>query len=192
EARPPQRPDPDRDGGRPPVRRARGRVGDRGERVRVAGGGVAPHARGVCPRSAARPRDRPRPGRHVRPAESPRRPVVPLPRPEDQARGVTRRGLPVAARIGLVMPAAVTLAALFAPQLAPHAHDDQDLGRALLPPVGLPGADRAYLLGTDYLGRDLLSRLVVAARTSLALGLAAVVVAGPVRLPPGLVAGVRP
>jgi len=102
---------------------------------------------------------------------------------------VTRRGLPVAARIGLVMTAAVTLAALFAPQLAPHAHDDQDLGRALLPPVGLPGADRAYLLGTDYLGRDLLSRLVVAARTSLAVGLAAVVVAGLVGLPLGLVAG---
>jgi peptide/nickel transport system permease protein len=100
-----------------------------------------------------------------------------------------RRGTPAGGWLGLVMTGLVVTAALFAPQLAPHAYDDQDLGRALLPPFWMSDADPAFLLGTDYLGRDLLSRLVYAARTSLLVGAAAVVVAGMVGVAVGLVAG---
>jgi peptide/nickel transport system permease protein len=99
------------------------------------------------------------------------------------------RGIPRASWLGLAMTAVVVVAALLAPQVAPHAYDDQDLGRALLPPFWMGQADPAFPLGTDYLGRDLLSRLIYAARTSLLVGVAAVTVAGIVGLPVGLLAG---
>jgi peptide/nickel transport system permease protein len=102
---------------------------------------------------------------------------------------MTWRAVPLTSRIGLSMTLVVVLAALFAPYVAPHAYDDQDLGRALLPPLWVSGADPAYPLGTDYLGRDLLSRLLYAARTSLLVGVTAVLVAGCVGLGLGLVAG---
>jgi len=87
------------------------------------------------------------------------------------------------------MTAAIVLVAIFAPLLAPHAYDDQDLARSLLPPAWLPGADASYPLGTDYQGRDLLSRLIFGARTSLAVGAAAVVLAGLIGVSLGLLAG---
>ncbi|HEV8310033.1 MAG TPA: ABC transporter permease [Methylomirabilota bacterium] len=92
-------------------------------------------------------------------------------------------------RVGLIMTLAVVTAALLAPQLSPHTPDDQDLGRALLPPFWMAGADPAYPLGTDYLGRDLLSRLIYAGRTSLLVGITAVIVAGLAGITLGLVAG---
>jgi peptide/nickel transport system permease protein len=67
--------------------------------------------------------------------------------------------------------------------------NDQDLGRALLPPFWISGADPAFPLGTDYLGRDLLSRLIYGARTSLSVGVSAVTLAGVLGVPLGLVAG---
>ncbi len=100
-----------------------------------------------------------------------------------------RPRLPLRAQVGLVMTAAIVLVAIFAPLLAPHAYDDQDLARSLLPPAWLPGADASYPLGTDYQGRDLLSRLIFGARTSLAVGAAAVVLAGLIGVSLGLLAG---
>jgi peptide/nickel transport system permease protein len=100
-----------------------------------------------------------------------------------------RRRVPLASWLGLAMTAIVVTTALLAPQLAPQNPDDQDLGRALLPPFWMGQADPAFPLGTDYLGRDLLSRLIYAARTSLLVGVAAVSVAGLVGLPLGLLAG---
>jgi peptide/nickel transport system permease protein len=97
--------------------------------------------------------------------------------------------LPLRGQIGVVMTATVVLVAVFAPLLAPHPFDDQDLARSLLPPAWLPGADASYPLGTDYQGRDLLSRVIFGARTSLAVGAAAVVLAGMIGVSLGLVAG---
>lgn len=99
------------------------------------------------------------------------------------------RRFPPTVLIGGAMTAVVVCAAIFAPLLAPHAYDDQDLARTLLPPFWLPGANPAYPLGTDFLGRDLLSRLVYGARTSLAVGALAVLLAGAVGVTLGLVAG---
>ncbi len=87
------------------------------------------------------------------------------------------------------MTSAVVLVAVFAPLLAPHPYDDQDLLASLLPPFWLSGADPAYPLGADFQGRDLLSRLMYGARTSLLIGTSAVVVAGLVGIPLGLLAG---
>src|SRR5215472_12605888 len=92
---------------------------------------------------------------------------------------------------GLSIVTLVTLAAIFAPVLAPHDYQDQQLPKALLGPFWQPGADPAYLLGTDHLGRDELSRILFAARTSLLVGAGGVVIAGALGVVLGLVAGYR-
>ncbi|MCC6176941.1 MAG: ABC transporter permease [Chloroflexi bacterium] len=102
---------------------------------------------------------------------------------------LARRAMPASAWIGLVMTALVVLVALAAPLLAPYAPDDQDLGRSLAPPFWLPGGSLESPLGADYQGRDLLSRLIFGARTSLLVGVSAVAVAGLLGAPLGLVAG---
>jgi peptide/nickel transport system permease protein len=58
-------------------------------------------------------------------------------------------------------------AAIFAPLLSPHDPLAQDLMTQMLPPAWQPGADPAYWLGTDSLGRDVLSRTIYAARIAL-------------------------
>lgn len=60
------------------------------------------------------------------------------------------------------------LGGLFANVLAPHDPTTQDLRARLQPPIGF-GGTRAHLLGTDPLGRDVLSRLIYGARISLAI-----------------------
>lgn len=73
--------------------------------------------------------------------------------------------------------------AALAPSIAPHDPLKQDLGHILSPP------SLKHLLGTDDLGRDVLSRLVHGARLSLAASLMAVAIAAVVGVPVGLVAG---
>ena len=63
-------------------------------------------------------------------------------------------------------------AAIFAGTVAPHNPIENNLPGRLLPPWWMDGADAAYRLGTDSLGRDLLSRLIYGARVSLAIGFA--------------------
>ena len=62
--------------------------------------------------------------------------------------------------IGLVVFGLLVLIAIFAPVLAPHAPEAQDKASFLLPPVWQEGGDPRYLLGTDPVGRDILSRLI--------------------------------
>jgi len=65
----------------------------------------------------------------------------------------------------------VLFAALFAPWLAPHDPGEQDLLANLLPPAFLAGGDTAHLLGTDSLGRDILSRLIYGARVAMVVAI---------------------
>lgn len=67
----------------------------------------------------------------------------------------------------------LALAALLAPWVAPHDPLAQDLFLGRLPPVGMAGAEPGYLLGTDSLGRDVLSRVVHGARIALVVALVA-------------------
>ena len=62
---------------------------------------------------------------------------------------------------------ALALIAVLAPYAAPHDPNAQDLLYTLLPPAWAPGGDPAYLLGTDSLGQDILSRLIWGTRTAL-------------------------
>ena len=68
---------------------------------------------------------------------------------------------------GLAIILIICICALFAPYLAPHDPNDQDLIATLLPPVWVTGGDAAHLLGTDSLGRDVLSRLIYGARVAM-------------------------
>lgn len=60
--------------------------------------------------------------------------------------------------------------ALFAHWLAPHDPIANNLVHRLKPPAWITGSDPTYPLGTDALGRDVLSRLIYGARVSLAIG----------------------
>ena len=90
--------------------------------------------------------------------------------------------------VGLVILAVVVAVGLLAPWIAPHGYDDQDLDTMLRAPIWAGGA-WSHVLGTDPLGRDLLSRIVYGARTSLLLALASVLIAGVVGVTLGLVSG---
>jgi peptide/nickel transport system permease protein len=79
--------------------------------------------------------------------------------------------------------------AVLAPFLAPHPPLQGSLGDKLRPPAWVDGGQWRYPLGTDLLGRDILSRLIHGARTSLAAAAVAVVVAGTLGTLVGLVAG---
>ncbi len=59
----------------------------------------------------------------------------------------------------------VCVIAIFAPWIAPYSFDIQNIDRALMSP------DRLNLLGTDSLGRDMLSRIIYGARMSMAVGI---------------------
>ena len=88
----------------------------------------------------------------------------------------------------LVIVASVVLAAL-APALAPVDPIRNDLLARLAPPMWMDGGSARHPLGTDTLGRDVVSRLLYGARVSLLVGFAAVLVAGVVGVALGLVAG---
>lgn len=85
--------------------------------------------------------------------------------------------------LGLLIVAALVLVAIFAPYLAPHNPTRPDF-MALL-----KGPSDTYLLGTDELGRDILSRLIWGARASLQAGLIAVLLAAGIGVPIGLISG---
>lgn len=90
---------------------------------------------------------------------------------------------------GAILLTLVLFVAIFAPLIAPH---DPNLKEPLLrlkPPIWLEGGVEGYLLGTDVLGRDILSRIIFGARVSVAVGTAAVAVAGTIGVTLGVVTG---
>ncbi len=83
----------------------------------------------------------------------------------------------------------VCLAALLAPHLAPHDPGEMNITERLRPPFWMEGGSVEHFLGTDALGRDIVSRIVFGARISLVVGLGAVVLGGFVGVTLGLLAG---
>ena len=101
-------------------------------------------------------------------------------------RSLWKAKLPI---IGLIILAAVVLSAVASPLLAPYSPNLVDVSKRLLPPAFAAGGDPSHVLGTDGMGRDVLSRLIYGARVSLLVGLMAVVVAGAIGITLGLIAG---
>jgi peptide/nickel transport system permease protein len=79
--------------------------------------------------------------------------------------------------------------ALFSPWIAPHDPLKQNLGNALKPPFWQAGGSATHLLGTDNLGRDVLSRIVYGARVSVIVGFAGVLLSGLMGTFLGILAG---
>jgi len=90
---------------------------------------------------------------------------------------------------GLVVALILAVVALAAPLLAPHDPLEQDLLLSFAPPFWRSGADPGYLLGTDSLGRDILSRLIYGARIALTVALVAATLAALLGTVLGLLSG---
>jgi peptide/nickel transport system permease protein len=87
------------------------------------------------------------------------------------------------AMFGLVIIVLTILTAIFAPLLAPYEPNKPDFASVLLQP------GRHHLLGTDALGRDTLSRVIYGSRTSLTIGMMAIITAAVLGMTLGLLAG---
>ncbi|MCI0518911.1 MAG: hypothetical protein L0Z70_01475, partial [Chloroflexi bacterium] len=91
--------------------------------------------------------------------------------------------------LGLVLFLLLVFTAIFAPLLAPHDPLDQNLSDSKTPPVWQDGGEAKYLLGTDNLGRDQLSRIIYGSRVSLTVGFFGVLIAAGIGMVVGLIAG---
>jgi peptide/nickel transport system permease protein len=84
---------------------------------------------------------------------------------------------------GLVIILILVITAIFAPLLAPYDPYEQKLGDSLLP------LSKAHLLGTDVLGRDVLTRIIFGSRNSLLVCVVAIFIASSIGMAIGLIAG---
>ena len=121
-------------------------------------------------------------------------PTVPLaaPRPWAEREWVTLLRRLVRRRtalFGLLVVLGVVLAAAFASVVAPFDPLEQDIGQRLREPGWQDAQGHVHPLGTDHLGRDILSRIVFGSRIALVVGLAAVLISGVLGMLIGLVAG---
>lgn len=101
-------------------------------------------------------------------------------------RRLMRAKLALAGSIILLL---VSLTAVFAPIIVPADPSEVNIMDRLKPPVWQEGGDPRHLLGTDQVGRDILSRLIYGSRVSLLVGLAAVALGGTVGVILGLTSG---
>jgi peptide/nickel transport system permease protein len=107
------------------------------------------------------------------------------------ARVLKRR--PRTFRVGLALAwfviAVLVLCAVFGSAITPHNPLSMNIRLANLPPGTAAPSGLPFLLGTDLLGRDLLSRIMIGARITLLVGLASIVVSGTTGVALGLIAG---
>jgi len=102
---------------------------------------------------------------------------------------VTRGRGDRAALLGLAVLIAAVFASILAPALAPADPIKNQLLDRLSPPMWAAGGSAAHPLGTDTLGRDVLSRLVYGARVSLAVGFITVAISGAIGVALGVLGG---
>lgn len=90
---------------------------------------------------------------------------------------------------GLIFILFIIIVALAAQWIAPHSPAEQFRGHLLMPPVWMEGGSWQFILGTDDVGRDILSRLIYGARLSLLVGVVVVIVSLILGITLGLLAG---
>jgi len=100
-----------------------------------------------------------------------------------------RRRLPRMLLLAAAPIAAALACAVFAPQLAPHDPSRGDLSARLRPPAFMAAGSAAHVLGTDQLGRDILSRIIYGARISLLVGGVSALIGGSIGLALGMIGG---
>ncbi|MDA0699678.1 MAG: ABC transporter permease [bacterium] len=91
--------------------------------------------------------------------------------------------------IGAFMVVSVVVVALFAPWIAPHDPAQHNRRDRFRPPVWMEGGGPDHVLGTDQLGRDIMSRLIHGSRISVAVGVSSVLIGGILGALLGLLAG---
>ncbi|HVV19224.1 MAG TPA: ABC transporter permease [Pseudonocardiaceae bacterium] len=93
------------------------------------------------------------------------------------------------AQVAVAILVIVVLVGIFGPLIAPHDPTLQDLTARLKPPFWAAGHVPGHLLGTDALGRDVLSRVIYGTRISLLVGVAATLMSGVIGAVIGMVCG---
>ena len=109
-----------------------------------------------------------------------------VPRRLGRIRRLFRTGFPV---VPVILFGLVVVAGLSGETLAPHDPGGLNLGAAFRPPAWVEGGSLTYLLGTDNLGRDILSRIVVGAQIALIVAAYAIVLSGALGALVGMIAG---
>jgi peptide/nickel transport system permease protein len=128
--------------------------------------------------------------------------AVALPQWEGPRRARATRSLPILysllqnkiAALGVLIVLGMIFVAIFAPFVAPHQLSGdvsigEQLRRRLKPPAWIEGGASEFLLGTDSLGRDILSRIIYGSRVSLTVGFMAVALSGTIGVILGLISG---
>jgi peptide/nickel transport system permease protein len=95
-------------------------------------------------------------------------------------------GLPM---LPIAILVTLALLAVFAELIAPHNPEIGSLSQRFKPPAWIAGGSTEYLLGTDHIGRDVLSRLIFGARVSMMVGFTAVIIAGVLGSTLGILSG---
>jgi peptide/nickel transport system permease protein len=91
--------------------------------------------------------------------------------------------------IGIVLVMAAVICAVGAPWFSPHDPTEINVRSRLLPPAWMEDGNPDYLLGTDQLGRDLLSRLIYGSQISVIVGVAGVIVSLVIGVVLGMISG---
>jgi peptide/nickel transport system permease protein len=91
--------------------------------------------------------------------------------------------------VPIVILATLALLAIFADVIAPHNPEIGSLSQRFRPPAWVAGGSTEHLLGTDHIGRDVLSRLIFGARVSMIVGFTAVIIAGVLGSTLGILSG---
>lgn len=112
--------------------------------------------------------------------------AVPAPLALPLPRRTARRRLPVKLYVGGAIVLLLVLVGILGPLLAPFNPNEQHLGASTRPPQWFSGQ---YVLGTDNLGRDILSRLILGAQVSLMVAIGVVVLSGIVGIGLGTISG---
>ncbi|MGN7397777.1 ABC transporter permease [Peribacillus frigoritolerans] len=90
---------------------------------------------------------------------------------------------------GLIIVLIVIFTAIFAPYLAPHDPTVMNARNTLAPPFWMENGNMDHILGTDNLGRDLLSRIIYGAQISILVSVASVLIAGVIGIFLGVICG---
>jgi peptide/nickel transport system permease protein len=93
--------------------------------------------------------------------------------------------------LGMAFLVLVVVCAVFAPLVAPHSPSAQSISDRLQPPAWSKGGSWTHVLGTDNLGRDVLSRVIHGSRISLIVGVSVVAIAGAFGVLMGLISGYK-
>jgi peptide/nickel transport system permease protein len=103
----------------------------------------------------------------------------------------TRNPINAGVVIALVILGLFIICGIFAPLVAPYNPTSINLGDALKPPAFQPGGQANYPLGTDRLGRDVLSRIIYGARVSLEVAAIGVIASGIIGMTLGVISGYK-